>query len=369
MRAPNRRAHLRPEGAPPVGVRSRVGGWSIAAALAVAAVLLYVIRYGLFPFVFSIAIAFVVDPAVVWLISRARLRRWAAATLVYILVACLLVGAVYWLGVELVSDVKSLSQGGRQIATQLLTRLFGPQGITLFGTTYSPQEVVTAAGREVAGMFSANMLAHVAGAGVTAIFALVLLLVLLPYFMISGPRLVAGAIWLIPPERRHSVKRLLPRLLPVLRRYLVGVFVVVSYASAAAWVGFGLIFGLPHAALLAITVGLLEIIPAIGPVTAAVLGALAAFQHSGSLAGLAGPIVFIVALRLSIDNLVGPLVLGQAARIHPVVVMFAFVSGAMLFGPIGLLLAVPTAVTLKIALQHYYAEPVVEDDASAVKPR
>jgi predicted PurR-regulated permease PerM len=210
-------------------------------------------------------------------------------------------------------------------------------------------------------MFSVGMLARVAGIGVAGIFALVLLLVLLPYFMISGPRLAAAAIWLIPPERRHSVEGLLPRLLPVLRRYLVGVFMVVSYTAGVAWLGFGLVFKLPHAPLLSITVGLLEIIPAIGPATSAVLASLAALQNGGSLVGLLGPIGFIIALRLSIDNLVGPFVLGQAARIHPVVVMFAFVSGAMLFGAIGLLLAVPAAVTIKTALQHYYAEPVIDD--------
>jgi len=63
-------------------------------------------------------------------------------------------------------------------------------------------------------------------------------------------------------------------------------------------------------------------------------------------------------LRLSIDNLVGPLVLGQAARLHPVVIIGAFVFGAMLFGVLGLLLAVPAAMCVKIALEHYYAEPV-----------
>lgn len=37
-----------------------------------------------------------------------------------------------------------------------------------------------------------------------------------------------------------------------------------------------------------------------------------------------GLIAFIVALRLSIDQVLGPLVLGQAAYVHPIVVIFAF---------------------------------------------
>lgn len=68
--------------------------------------------------------------------------------------------------------------------------------------------------------------------------------------------------------------------------------------------------------------------------------------------------VFVVALRLSIDNLVGPLVLGQATRLHPVVIIAGFVCGAVLFGIVGLLLAVPAAVCIKLTLEHYYAEPI-----------
>jgi len=51
----------------------------------------------------------------------------------------------------------------------------------------------------------------------------------------------------------------------VLRRYLIGLFLVVIYTSCVAWIGFGPVFHLPHATLLAITVGVLELIPVIGP--------------------------------------------------------------------------------------------------------
>lgn len=76
---------------------------------------------------------------------------------------------------------------------------------------------------------------------------------------------------------------------------------------------------------------------------------------------------FAIALRLSIDNVVGPIVLGEAARIHPVVVIMSFVCGAILFGVVGLLIAVPVAVCIKVTLQQYYAEPIA-DSATARWP-
>jgi predicted PurR-regulated permease PerM len=141
----------------------------------------------------------------------------------------------------------------------------------------------------------------------------------------------------------------------------VGVAVVVTFTSAAAWIGFGLIFGLPHAVLLSLAAGLLEIVPALGPATSmALVGLSATQQHSA--AAIVTLMLYAILLRLVIDNGVGPVVLGQSARLHPVAVMFAFVCGAALLGVVGLLLAVPTAACLVVVLDTYYAEPVAKTE-------
>jgi predicted PurR-regulated permease PerM len=74
----------------------------------------------------------------------------------------------------------------------------------------------------------------------------------------------------------------------------------------------------------------------IGPFASATIVVLVAIQQNG--VGAAGFLFgFAIALRLSIDNIVGPIVLGEAARLHPVVVIISFVCGAILFGVVGLL--------------------------------
>jgi predicted PurR-regulated permease PerM len=143
----------------------------------------------------------------------------------------------------------------------------------------------------------------------------------------------------------------------VLRRYLIGLAIVVLYTATVGWIGFGAIFHLPHALLLAIAVALLELVPVVGPIaSASVVGLVAVRQATIWTAVLL--IAFAVGLRLSIDDLVGPLVLGQAIRVYPVVIILSFVCGAMLFGIVGLLLAVPVAVVIKTTLEHYYSEPL-----------
>jgi predicted PurR-regulated permease PerM len=347
--------------------RSFVGGWAITAVLAVIAVLLYEIRIALLPFVFAVAVAFVTDPLIRAVQRRLRSPRWPIAAALYIVIVAVLGGAGYWIGNTAASDLMKIVAHAPQILRHFLDELIGNQGITVFGETYTPDKLEQALAGALQGMIGLSVVGQAAGFGLSVIFGTFLTLVLMPYFMISAPRLAAGSIWLLPPERRSSVEDLLPKIVPVLRRYLIGLCVVVLYTATAAWIGFGPIFHLPHAVLLAIAVGVLELIPVIGPFASATIVGLVAVQQSGiwAAAFLFG---FAIALRLSIDNLVGPIVLGEAARIHPVIVIISFVCGAILFGVVGLLIAVPVAVCIKTTLEHYYAEPIARDEANRRGP-
>ena len=320
------------------------------------------IRYALLPFVFAIVVAFVADPLVRAGQRRLRAPRWAVAALVYAALLLLFAAALYAIGANAVHELMGMAERGPATMRNLIEQAVGPGGIALFGTTYTADQIVRALADAVRKVAALEVVLKAGELGIQALLGLFLTLVLTPFFMISGPRLSAGAIWLIPPERRRSVTDLLPKIVPALRRYLLGIFLVVAYTSFIAWIGFGPVFHLPGAVVLAATVGILEIMPVVGPLSAAALVGVMAAQQA-TLAAAALLMGFVLFLRLSIDNLVGPLVLGQAARLHPVVIIAGFVCGAMLFGVVGLLLAVPTAVCIKITLEHYYAEPIRAEDA------
>ena len=95
-------------------------------------------------------------------------------------------------------------------------------------------------------------------------FGLILTLVLLFYFLLSGPSMARGLLKLMPPRQRPLIMHIWTVLDPVLKRYFIGVLVVVAYAAAAAYVGLGLVLGIPHAVLLALLTGVLEMIHVIG---------------------------------------------------------------------------------------------------------
>lgn len=339
--------------------RSKIGGWPLAAGIAVVLVFLFFVRHILLPFILAAAAAFLLTPVVERLERRARLPRWAAAVAVYAVVL-LALGLLFRLvGGSLVRDVTQLAQN----APESLRRLLGELGSltpSVIGHKIDTEALTNEVFAELKTLAGGGAVISFAGYGVAAIVGVVLFVVLLIYFLISGHTIAEGAFWLVPPEYRREVRSVARNVLPVLWRYFLGLAVVVTYTVTVAWLGFGVVFHLPRAPLLAVAVGLFELVPVIGPAASIAIVSLTALQQSGLLAILS-LVGFAVGLRLSIDQLIGPLVLGQATRLHPVVIIFCFLSGAVLFGVIGLLLAVPVAASIKIILTAYYGEPVVED--------
>ena len=342
--------------------RSWPRNWALTGVVAVLVLVVFLLHRVLLPFVIAGGVSFVLDP----LIRRAQPHlgnhRWIPATILYLVLLVAGAAFVWWVGRTLAADFAMLSQNGPRMIHDLAVQLVGPDGSSIFGKKYTADALVQQLQTSAAAVVSPQLALTGTTFGIGAILGVFLILVLTPYFMISGPSLVEGMVWLIPPERRDSGRRTLAAVVPALRRYFVGVAAVVTFTGVVAYLGFGLVFALPHAVLLSLAVGVLEIIPALGPFASMVLVALWSVQeHSlGTAALLMG---YAILLRLVIDNALGPLVLGRAAKLHPVAIIFSFICGASLFGVMGLLLAVPTAACVVIVLGHYYDEPTAPEQA------
>jgi predicted PurR-regulated permease PerM len=183
-----------------------------------------------------------------------------------------------------------------------------------------------------------------------------LTVVLLFYFLISGQRIARGIFWMVPPHRRALARRIWERLDPVLTRYFVGMIVVMLYATAASYVGLKYFLNVEHAALLALLTGILETVPVVGPTSAAIIAGLVSLRTASGIMSIVDYALYAVALRLSIDQLIGPFVLGTAAHVHPVLIIFCFLAGGIVFGIPGVILAVPVALLIRSTLATLYGE-------------
>jgi predicted PurR-regulated permease PerM len=245
-----------------------------------------------------------------------------------------------------------------QTVIQSLVRgTLGDNTISVFGQQMNAAQITQAVVDALRSWLGdPSRMALFGGLAFATVFGFFLSLVLLFYFLVSGPQIAEGVLRLVPPLQRPLIRHIWTGLDPVLKRYFLGVIVVVAYAASAAYVGLGLFLGIPHAVILALLTGVLEMIPMVGPGVAAIIAGLVAVHYATGVGPIIAYAIYAAALRLSIDQLFGPLALGTAARVHPVLVIFCFLAGGLLFGIPGVILAIPVALTVKVTLSILYDE-------------
>ena len=336
----------------------RMATWMAILLVIPAAVLINQLQWVLLPFVISGLIAYVCTPAIDWLAARTRLPRAlfaVAAFLALLLFASLLA----MLGVpSLITGLSSIVTDLQGIVADTVRGAIGNAQVTLMGEAMNAEAIAQAVMANMRSWLAdAGRIASLGTAAFATMIGAILTLVLLFYLLLSGPAIARGVLALVPPGQRPLVRDIALQSDPMVRRYFVGVVVVVVYSSTAAYLGLGFVLGIPHAALLALMTGLFEVIPLVGPIAAAVIAGLVALRHANGIGPIIAYAIYATALRLSIDQLLAPIVLGAAARLHPAVVIFCVVAGGALFGVVGVILAVPAALVLRTTLAILYDEP------------
>jgi len=137
-------------------------------------------------------------------------------------------------------------------------------------------------------------------------------------------------------------------------------------------IGIGLwIIGVPNAVLWGILAGLMRFVPFVGSIIAAFFPiALAAAVDPGWTMVLATAALFIVAEPLA-GQVVEPVLYGQHTGLSPIAVVISTLFWALLWGPIGLLLATPLTVCLVVLGRHIEALEFIEvllGDEPALEP-
>ena len=134
-----------------------------------------------------------------------------------------------------------------------------------------------------------------------------------------------------------------------LGRYL-GIKTAVSMATGfLAWLATSLI-GLDFALLWGMFAFLLNYVPTIGSIIAAVPAVLLALVQLGVPEAVSTTVAFM-AINIAFGNFIEPRLMGYGVGISPLIVFLSLVFWGWVFGPVGMLLSVPLTMTLKMALE------------------
>lgn len=344
---------------------------------------LYVTGSLLAPFLLALAIAYLLAPPVAALEAR-RVPRGLAIALVLLpflvvlaLLLVLLLPAVERQVVDLAGRLPGLIRRIADWVLQLRTRFLASSGgvlseeQTAWLRDLKPGDlvgVVEDRWQEIARRMWSALLGLGRGVGValTVLGYLVITPVVTFYLLVGWRRLTARLRDLVPPARRAGIFDFISEYDRLLGRYVRGQLLEASLVGLLTGGALALL-GFPGALLVGVIAGLGNLIPYIGLPLSILPGILFALVSGAILPSLLklGAVFFVV--QFVDGSITGPRIVGESVGLDPVWVMVALALFGSLLGFVGLLVAVPLAVLVKLlanrALARYRASAYYEEPA------
>ncbi len=311
----------------------------VAAGVVVVVLALAHLRILVLPVIIAVLLATVLVPPVARL-HRAGVPRIVATWLLLLGSLGALVGLVTLVAPSVAEEFGDLgptvSEGIAQVETWLVE---GPLGLSKDQIDRYTDQIAEQA-RSSASSIASGVLAGAVLAG-EVVAGLLLTFVLVFFFVKDGDKICAFALAQVRPEHQDLARALGRRVWGAVGGYVRGTALVALVDATIIGVGL-LLIGVPLVLPLALLVFFGAFFPLIGAVLAGVVAVLVALVSGGPGDALLALGVVVVVQQVEGDVL-APLVLGRAVRLHPIVILASLTGGAVIGGLIGAFLAVPIA--------------------------
>jgi predicted PurR-regulated permease PerM len=187
-----------------------------------------------------------------------------------------------------------------------------------------------------------------------------LIVIFLTIYISADPGLYHdGLMHLFPHRARDRAGEVLSAIATALRKWLTTQVIAMLAIGSVTMVTL-LLLGVKAAIPLGIIAGLLEFVPTVGPILSAVPAIAMGFVDSPEKALYVG--IAYVGIQFLENHLLIPLLMKRGVDLPPAITILAQALMAIVFGFLGLLVAVPLLAAAKVAIQMLYVEDVVGDD-------
>ncbi|MGH9511688.1 MAG: AI-2E family transporter [Terriglobales bacterium] len=321
---------------------------------------LYVAHHTLIAFLFAVFFAYLVDPAV------SRCEKWthsrgAAIAVIYVLLLALLITFFFFVGPQI----------GRQ-AEKLTTALPATQGkVTSSGIGEITERIGNQHGwsratinrlKELLDQHQNQIvqLAQRLGLRVAEVAQQSWLIIVVPilaaFFLRDGRSFGDEALSLVQTKpQREFLQGVLDDMNQMLAHFIRAQLTLAAL-SWLVYTGFMSAMSVPYALVLGTAGGVMEFIPVVGPLVAAIviigIALLMTYPHWLIL------IIFLAAWRLIQDYVISPRIMGRSLELHPLAAIFGVLAGAEIAGVLGVYLSIPVMASLRIVWRRWrlYAE-------------
>lgn len=171
-----------------------------------------------------------------------------------------------------------------------------------------------------------------------------------------------GILLLVPARHLERSGKLVSSIKDLLSRYFIGLMVEVTTMMTLISLGLTL-FGIENALLIGFIGGLMNVIPYLGPLIGATVGAILVIANQLGLGDYSGllqlgfTVYAIFGFSNMIDNLVlQPLIYSSSVKAHPLEIFLVILVAGSLAGVIGMILAIPTYTVFRIIAKEFLSE-------------
>ncbi|MEL0257185.1 MAG: AI-2E family transporter [Pontimonas sp.] len=339
----------------PAGLE-RATQWSwrlllIAAAIAVGLFVIAQLSFLIIPLFIAVLLAALAAPVSIGL-RKLRFPRWLATLTTIIVFVGAVGGLVYLVINEVVRGWESLQARTILAYDDFVQYLLDSplqvteaqlnEWVTTIATEFNIDSSWVLSG---ALSVTSSVGSWLVGAGI-AIFALV-------FFIHDGTRIWEYVVSWFPQLARPAILGASRSGWSTLIEF-VKVQILVAFVDALG-IGLGAFFlGLPLVVPIAVAVFLGAFVPIVGGTVAAALAILVALVYEGPLTALIMLIIVLAVQQLE-GQVLQPLIMGPALRIHPLAVVLSIAAGGYLAGIAGVLFAVPVVAFTNVAIKYLAA--------------
>ena len=341
--------------------------WSIIGFLIIITLFFYVlyrIRIALVPLIIAAGIAYLLGPLVLWL--EKKMKRVFAVTIAYVIFTGFFF-TLFFFAIPVVIDqfklfisklpvyIKNLTEFINQIIEKNII-VDNIEGV--IGKEFAPLDS-NAISQYFINLLSTRNINFLQGATAftLSIINIIITFIFGPllgiYILKDSDKLRNVFIRVLPTKYKDQVKIVIDRINNVGGRYIrAQILISIIVGILCSVILFLLKVDFP--VLLGFIAGVLNLVPFLGPILGAIPAALTAFFISPLKALLV--ILLFVAVQQLDNYIISPNIMKYQVGVHPAIVIFVLIAGGAVFGPFGLLLAVPTTAVIQAIMKYYLLE-------------
>lgn len=321
----------------------------ILLAICLLIVLFYFAQHILIPVLLSLIFAILLRPVVSFLNRRLRFPN-VIAVLVSVTVFITLIGAVVFFISWQISDIASdwtkiqhnLTVHFENVQLWIKQRL---------GMSYNTQQnyIDTVTGENMTGNseLMGNTLNSFSGTVVN-----ILLIPIYTFLMLLYRNLFVKFLTkIVKQENEYVLIDVLGQVKVVIQSYVVGLLIETGIVAVLTTGGL-MLLGVQYAVLLGVITAVLNLIPYIGIMVAAVITILATLVNTTDFSIVLGVIGLSILVQFIDNNILVPRIIGNKVRINALVSMLAVIIGGTIAGIAGMFLAIPLIAVIKVVFDR-----------------